>query len=132
MSHVFHRAVLESIDLCEAHDAIAKVIEMASAFNRSIPRASHFSKWQESKGIRPLLPITVCRTRWHGYLNSMVRHLIIQSRIEEWIMHVGTLPKNDSIDVEALQGLICSEREITQLKGIAYILTHLTFYDSVA
>jgi hypothetical protein len=112
MSHVFHRAVLECIDLCDTHDAIAKVIEMASAFNRSIPRASHFSKWQESQGLRPLLPITVCRTRWHGYLNSMVRHLQIQSRIEEWITHVSTLPRNDSIEVDALFDLLCTDGEL--------------------
>lgn len=78
LSHVLHRAVLEAIDLTDGDSPVRKVIAMSAAFNKSIPRATAFTKWQsEEQKLTPLLPVTVSRTRWHGYLDSIIRHLMI-------------------------------------------------------
>lgn len=133
MSHVLHRAALEAIDLTDDDSPVRKVVSMAASFNKSIPRASAFTKWQvEDQKITPLLPVTVCRTRWHGYLDSVIRHIMIQDRILDWIDYVRLQPNNDHLNVEPLLDFKCQPEELLKLKSICYVLQHLKLFDSVA
>ncbi len=123
LSHVLHRAVLESLDLVETSSPVHKVMSMAAAFNKSIPRSSHFVKWQrEDKNIAPLQVEQISRTRWHGYHDSMIRHIQIQDRISEWIEHVRLLPNNDHLNVEPLTEFLCTPEELCELKSLCYVL----------
>ena len=59
---------------------------MAAAFNHSIARSTAFVRWQEIAGYKPAqLFITVSKTRWHGYLDSMKRYKVLVDRLRKWL-----------------------------------------------
>ena len=107
---------------------INKIVKFAASMHRSVPRTQSFHRWQKASGFKPLQPITISKTRWHGYLDSIVRHLEIHSRIESWI-----LDNNDpSLNTDALHELLLDRYEMGQVASIAYVLSHLRPYDSIA
>ena len=43
-------------------------------------------RWQEIAGYKPAqLFITVSKTRWHGYLDSMKRYKVLVDRLRKWL-----------------------------------------------
>jgi hypothetical protein len=87
-SHVMHRAVLGAIDTISGVNAVNKVVKMSTFFKQSVPRYTAFHAWQKTKFQSVLMCITVSRTRWHGYLDSMLRHITLQPRIKMWLKEV--------------------------------------------
>ncbi len=109
-------------------DALKKVVRISTFFNKSVPCATAFNKWQKENGFKPLTFIKICKTRWHAYLDAICRLIILQPRLVLWLRS----PPDGALNTEVLADSILSEEELSVAKAIAYVLLHVRVFDSLA
>ncbi len=55
--------------------------------------------------------ITVSKTRWHGYVESMVRYLELQDRLKAWLY----METDDRLNIEPLKELLLDSYETMEI-----------------
>ena len=78
--------------------------------------------------MKPLACITISRTRWHGYVEAMIRHLEVQPRIVEWIK----ASKDAYLNLDPLKDYILDAYEKKEVQALVYVLVHMRTFDSSA
>lgn len=101
---MLHRAVLSAIDACEHMDALSRVVRISTFFNKSVPCATAFNKWQKTMGFKPLTFIKICKTRWHAYLEAICRLIILQPKLEQWLQSPPDAALNTDVLTDSLLG----------------------------
>ena len=66
------------------------------------------------------------QTRWHGYLDAMLRHLELEQRINDWLEDTS----DENLNKDKIEDTRLDSYERGQVSAIIYVLAAIRPYDS--